>query len=271
VTLRANAWQSHWQPDIPSGPVGDVAPPAIVNQSSFDFVVGETANPADNVLDRLDQVGPRALSDTEILTVLLQSGGVATTTAPAIARAVLAEAGSIAKLLDWSPAEFRRIPGIGRTRAAQLAAAAELGRRAFAVSPRSAPQISSPAKAFEFLRPIVAGLTVEKIFVLALNRKERLLKTIEITSGTATAALGHPREVLRAVLLSHGSVSAFMLAHNHPSGDPAPSSADIHFTRTMREAAKSVDLQLLDHVIVGTPGNDPLGRGFYSFRESGII
>lgn len=115
----------------------------------------------------------------------------------------------------------------------------------------------------------VAGLQVEKFWVLCLNRKHRLLKQVEVTSGTATAALAHPREVFRAAIRE--SAAAIACVHNHPSGDPAPSAPDLHVTRLIREAAKAVDIDLLDHVIIGRPDADPLGVGHFSFRGAGIL
>ncbi|MEX2043989.1 MAG: JAB domain-containing protein, partial [Opitutus sp.] len=102
-----------------------------------------------------------------------------------------------------------------------------------------------------------------------LNRKNRLLKCVEITSGTANAALAHPREVFRAAIRE--SASAVVCAHNHPSGDPAPSSPDMNVTRQLREAARAVEIELIDHVIVGRAGADPAGRGYFSFREAGLL
>lgn len=119
------------------------------------------------------------------------------------------------------------------------------------------------------MAPTAAGLQIEKFWVLCLNRKSRLLKQVEITSGTATAALAHPREVFRAAIRE--SAAAIVCVHNHPSGDPAPSAPDLHVTRQLREAAKAVDIELLDHVIVGRAETDALGRGHYSFREAGIL
>jgi DNA repair protein RadC len=110
---------------------------------------------------------------------------------------------------------------------------------------------------------------VEKFWVLCLNRKSRLLKRVEISSGSATAALAHPREVFRAAIRE--SACAVVCVHNHPSGDPAPSSADLQVTRQLREAARAVDIELVDHVILGRIATDPLGLGFYSFRAAGML
>src|SRR5690606_32026595 len=112
-------------------------------------------------------------------------------------------------------------------------------------------------------------LEVEKFWALCLNRKNRLLKVCEVTSGTASNSLVHPREVYREAIRS--GASAVICAHNHPSGDPSPSGADIKVTRQLREAASVVGIDLLDHVILGQPTADPRHLGYYSFQESGLL
>jgi len=109
----------------------------------------------------------------------------------------------------------------------------------------------------------------EMFYVVCLNRKNRPLGRHRVTIGTATAALAHPREVFRIAILA--SASAIVCVHNHPSGDPAPSSADVQITHLLREASKTIEISMLDHVIIGTKEDDPLGIGFYSFRNSGLI
>jgi len=102
-----------------------------------------------------------------------------------------------------------------------------------------------------------------------LDRKLRLRRCVELTSGTAVAALAHPVEILRAVLREGGH--QFAVVHNHPSGDPAPSSPDMQVTRQLREAARAVDVSLVDHVVVGRAGVDPSGKGYFSFRDAGML
>lgn len=109
----------------------------------------------------------------------------------------------------------------------------------------------------------------ESFFVVFLNRKNKIIGRHLLTIGTETAALASPMCVLRAVLRS--SAIAFACVHNHPSGDPAPSCADIQVTRCIREAAKACEVCFLDHVIIGTANSDPLMKGYYSFREAGLI
>jgi DNA repair protein RadC len=109
----------------------------------------------------------------------------------------------------------------------------------------------------------------ESFWVVMLNRRNRATARQMITLGTQTSALAHPREVFRAAIL--GAAAAIICVHNHPSGDPSPSAADVHLTRQLSEAARAVDIPLLDHVIIGERQHDPLGRGYYSFREAGLL
>lgn len=150
----------------------------------------------------------------------------------------------------------------------QLAAVAEIARR-MTTGGDTKPLLNRAELIAAYFAPVIRGLEVEKFWVLCLDRKNRLLKRVEITSGTATATLAHPREIYRAAIRE--SASAIACVHNHPSGDPAPSAPDIHVTRQLREASKAVDIELLDHVIVGRSECDPLSRGWYSFREAGLL
>ena len=109
----------------------------------------------------------------------------------------------------------------------------------------------------------------EAFYAVYLDRRSHPIGRHMITLGTATNTLAHPREVFRGAILANAA--ALIVAHNHPSGDPAPSSADIRMTRTLREAAQVLDIQLLDHVVCGHVEADPMGKGFYSFREAGLV
>ena len=111
--------------------------------------------------------------------------------------------------------------------------------------------------------------TVEWFIAILLNRKNRPIARHIVGKGTATSSLVHPREVYKAAILS--GATGIIVAHNHPSGDPAPSRADIQVTRQLREASKVVGIDLLDHVVIGTAEDDPLGLGFYSFNEAGLL
>lgn len=109
----------------------------------------------------------------------------------------------------------------------------------------------------------------EFFVVFSLTRKNRLKSYQIVSIGTLSSSLVHPREVFRPAI-AHAA-SAIVVAHNHPSGDPAPSSADIQVTRQLREASRVVGIDLLDHVIIGEPQRSPTGIGYYSFRDAGLI
>ncbi|MBS0662801.1 MAG: DNA repair protein RadC [Verrucomicrobia bacterium] len=224
--------------------------------------------PADRPLERIERHGAAALSDTELLALLLRSGtrGQDVMT---LATRLLAAAGSLPALVAWRESEFRRLKGIGRVKACQLVAAMEIARRAASLPSAVAPPLHNAANVATFFQPIVLGLDVEKFWVLCLNRKHRLLKRVEVSSGTATSALAHPREVFRIAVCE--GATGVVCVHNHPSGDPSPSSADLQITRQLRESARIIDIDFLDHVIIGRTNADPTGRGYFSFREGHLL
>ncbi|MDP2137822.1 MAG: DNA repair protein RadC [Candidatus Didemnitutus sp.] len=222
----------------------------------------------DRPQERLQKLGATALSDTELLALLLRSGGKGNNVIT-IAQQLLSEAGSLAALVKWSEADFQRRRGIGRVKALQLVALMEVARRVLASGSDAEPILNRPELVRDHLQAAVSGLMIEKFWVLCLNRKNRLIKQVEVTSGTATSSLAHPREVFREAI-RHGA-TAVICAHNHPSGDPTPSAADVQITRQLREAAKAVDIDLIDHIVLGRATADPSGTGFYSFRQAGVL
>ena len=217
--------------------------------------------------ERLLTKGPQALSDAELLAIVLRSGTRGLDVL-SLSHEILSGIGSLRGLLRMRVEDLRTYPGVGDVKALQLQAMIEIARRILS-NGEAAPLMDSPEKIYRWLRPIVDGEPVEKFWVLSLNRKNRLLRCVAVTSGTATASLVHPREVFREAI--RNSASALVCAHNHPSGDPSPSQADIRATRQLREAAKVLQLDLLDHVIIGQTEHDPAGNGYYSFAESGLL
>ena len=216
--------------------------------------------------NRAKKYGTPALSDTELLALILQGAGAAHEASLKAAKSLLAAGstlGGLAAHPDLLPAMA------GAARAKQLEAVFEVARRIALEARGESPVLKRAEAVKDFMFPLMLGLEVEKFWVLCLDRKNRLLKRVEISSGTATAALAHPREVFRAAIRE--SATAVVCVHNHPSGDPAPSAPDIHVTRQLGDAAKAVAIELVDHVIVGRVGADPLGRGYFSFREAGML
>lgn len=218
--------------------------------------------------ERMERDGAAALSDTELLAMLLRSGTRGWDVL-SLATRLIQEAGSLAGLTRWQEDDFRRHKGIGHIKALQLLAVMEVAKRVLRQQQGEAPLLNDAELVAGYLAPLAVGLSVEKLWVLSLNRRNHLIKCREVTSGTATTALAHPREVFRAAI--RDGAAAVICAHNHPSGDPAPSAADVQVTRQLREASRTLDIALMDHVIVGRPAADPLQRGYYSFREAGLV
>jgi len=218
--------------------------------------------------ERLARHGAGALSDRELLAMILRSGpkGVDVLT---LSGQLLDRAGSLVRLLRWRAADFESLHGIGPVKAAQLVAIMEFARRILKEDDSDPVVFNSPEVVQRHFSTTIAGLEIEKFWVLCLDRKNRLIERVEATSGTATNALAHPREVFREAI--RRSATAVIAVHNHPSGDPAPSRADIQITRQLRDAAKVIGIDFLDHIILGQRNKDPQGLGFYSFNEAGLV
>ncbi|MCH6256755.1 DNA repair protein RadC [Puniceicoccaceae bacterium K14] len=218
--------------------------------------------------ERLEKHGPQALNDAELLAMILRSGSKGHNVLN-VASDLLKNAGSLRNLISWSPAQFKKIKSIGPVKALQLVSIVEICRRVLAGNEQEAPVLDTPNLVFNYMKSHAMGLEVEKFWTLSLNRKNRLIKFNEISSGTASNSLVHPREVFRDSI--QNGASAVICIHNHPSGDPFPSSADIKVTRQLKEASKIIGIDFLDHVIIGDEQIDPTHVGFYSFQESGLI
>lgn len=216
-------------------------------------------------IHRIANAGPRALTDAEVLALIL--GGSASDLAKA--QGLLDSAGSLHSLVNWELPDLEEHGLLAGKQPAYVVAAYELARRLREQSPEQAAHLNEPSKIWKRMEPLACGLGVEKCWVLSLNRRNKLLAVTEISSGTATSALLHPREVFRTAL-RHGA-TALVVCHNHPSGDPTPSPADRAVTRQLADAGRTMGIELLDHVIIGRPESDPAGKGWFSFGEAGLI
>jgi len=218
--------------------------------------------------ERLERLGAEALSDRELLAMILRSGthGVDVVS---MSGQLLNEAGSLAGLLKWSAEDFTKIKGIGKIKALQLLAVMDLAKRILQEEETHAEKFDTPERVARHFRPLIAGAEVEFFWVLCLDRKNRLIRRVEVTKGTATNCLVHAREVFREAIKL--SATAIIAVHNHPSGDPAPSRADIQVTRNLREASKVIGIDLIDHIIIGQRGRDAAQLGYYSFNDAGLL
>lgn len=210
--------------------------------------------------ERLRQSGPSALSDGELLGLLLGIGS-REKTAVELAGEVISEAGGLHSLYDVSVHELMQVNGIGKAKACIILAAVELGRRIGQVRNPGRPVISSPADVERLLRGRIANLDRENFVVVLLNTKNEVVETSTVSVGTLDASLVHPREVFKPAV--RASAASVILAHNHPSGMVEPSREDREVTRRLGEAADVLGIEVLDHVIVGD--------GYYSMKEHGML
>jgi DNA repair protein RadC len=221
--------------------------------------------------EKLCEQGPRALSDAELLAVLLRTG-TAGRSAIDLAHSHIAAFGSLRELLtaDWrawkmEPDRAKKAAkkGMGLARYAALQAALELTRRHLLEPAKVGSVLSQPNAVQEFLRAQLRDRPYEVFCVLFLNSRHRLIAFEELFRGTTDAAQVYTREVLHRALARNAP--AVILAHNHPSGDIDPSEADQAITRRIKEALALVDVRVLDHIIIGD------GQRCFSFSEHGML
>lgn len=215
-----------------------------------------------------ERLGPEGMTDQQLLALILRSG-VKGRSVMDLADGLLAEYGSLQGLAEVSASDLASIKGMGPVRSQVVKSALELARRLAVTAIPAMPMVRTPDEAANLLRHEAKVQDVECFWVLLLDRKYRLRRpAIRISLGIADASLVHPREVFKEAIRS--SSAAVVLAHNHPSGDPTPSAEDIRITRQLIEAGKVVDIEILDHVILGRNRGGE-GRDFISLRESGLV
>lgn len=222
---------------------------------------------AERPREKLTNRGAAALNDAELLAIFLRTGTRGRSAVSVASDLLKAAGGSLARLASCGIPELRRLAkGIGPAKACELAAAFEVGKRLARQTAEETP-LDTPGKVHAFMGPLLQNLPRESLRVLLLDTRHRLVHEEEVSLGTLNESLAHPREILRPAI-SHRAY-AFVLVHNHPSGDPSPSEADRALTRRIRDAAELMQIHLLDHVIIGRerPGAPP----YFSFKEHGLL
>ncbi len=202
---------------------------------------------AERPREKLLQQGAGALSDAELLAVVLGSG-TRGKDAVALGRELLTAGGGTAALLAAS--RLPQVPGLGPAKRARVRATLELARRALAEELVRGPALTNAGDSGAFLRARLRHLPYEVFACLYLDNRHRVLAFEELFRGTIDGASVHPREVVRACL--EHNAAAVIFAHNHPSGVAEPSDADRSITRTLREVLQVIDVRVLDHLVVGT-------------------
>ena len=220
---------------------------------------------ADRPREKLARFGVNALDNAELMALFL-STGTKGRSAIEIGRDLLARYGSLGALGALPLAELMCHSGLGPAKASKLAAAFELGARVAREQIRDIP-LERPELLYDYFAPQMRHLSQEQLIVVLLDTRLRHAGTTIISKGSVDSCTAHPRDILHPVV-SRGCYG-FALIHNHPSGDPTPSNADLRVTRRLIEAAALMQVKFLDHVIIGKPSisREP----YYSFREAGIV
>jgi DNA repair protein RadC len=227
------------------------------------YLIREMA-PGERPRERLERHGAGALSDAELIAILLRTG-VRGQSAVQLAQDLL-HRHPLEQLVSAPVEQLARTKGIGRAKAVQLKAAFELAKRLS--RPRERVVVNDPATAASIVREELRDLDRERFCVLMLNTKNGLIRVAAVSEGSLNASIVEPREVFKDAIAA--SAASVILAHNHPSGDPTPSSEDISITKRLVKAGELLSISVLDHVIVGhrAPGRE---QDYVSLKELGLM
>jgi DNA repair protein RadC len=218
--------------------------------------------PAERPRERLWSLGPAALTSVELLAILLGTGTGGRTALDLAADLLEVGAGSLRRVAMRPRAELLQIEGIGPGKGARLLAAFEVGARLAGEDRPAAPRIREPEDVARLFQPRLRDLQVEEFHLLALDSQSQVLRQVLVTRGLLNSSLVHPREVFRAAIAE--AAAGIIVVHNHPSGDPTPSTEDRTITRQLAEAGRLLDLPLYDHVVIA-------GDRFISFAAAGLL
>lgn len=216
--------------------------------------------------ERMAELGPDALSHAELLAILLRTG-MKGRSAIQIGAEIIQTFKTLDCLSRASVEDLRKINGVGRDKAVALKAAFTLARRLAKELSGESPLLDTPDRIADFLREENRPYEVEHFQAVLLNTRRRLIRVEVISKGILDSLVIHPREVFKSAIAANAS--AMILVHNHPSGDPTPSEADIRTTRDLVRAGQLLKIDVLDHVILGRNGAN--GRDYVSLRELGLF
>ncbi len=211
--------------------------------------------------ERLLAQGPEALSDAELLAILLRSGlkGKDVLT---LSRNILEVFGSLRGLGSAPVKDFKKIKGLGISKITTLLAANEISRRQLRESMARRDLIREPESVLLYLKKTLRDRTIEIFKVIFLNRANAIIGEEDVSRGTIDEAAVHPREIVKKALEVHAT--SLILVHNHPSGRTEPSNEDREITWKIMRACETINVKILDHIIIA-------GDGYYSFREHNLL
>lgn len=203
----------------------------------------------DRPRERLEQVGAEALRDAELIAVLFRTGTRQHGAVGLAEQLIQRFGGDIRRLSRASLQELQEVPGVGRVKAIELKAALELGLRVARHQAVGRPKINGARDVFELLKYDFKAYETENFKSILLNTKNEVLRVVAVSSGSIQETLAHPGDVFREAV--RDGATAVIVAHNHPSGNPEPSQADLRLTAQLAQAGEILGISLLDHVVFG--------------------
>ena len=217
----------------------------------------------DRPREKLLSKGAPALSETELLAIILRNGDAASgNSAIDHARLLLNQFGGLRGIEEAAIAELCGIKGIGPAKVAQLKACLEIGKRIGSQKWETGQPLHSAEDVFHHFRETLGREKREFFYVVLLNNKNRKMREVKVSEGSLTASLVHPREVYNPVIRE--SAAGVIFVHNHPSGDPAPSREDIDITKRLKDVGDVMGVRVLDHVVIGHDR-------YFSFNDKGML
>lgn len=216
----------------------------------------------DRPREKLLNKGKAALTDAELLAILIGSGNREKSAVDLSKDILLSASHNLNELARFSVADLIQFPGIGQAKAINIVSALELGRRRKSADFLQKPRIQSADMAYEVMKPELLDLAQEEFWVIVLNRANYLIKKIKISEGGFSGTVADPKVIFKKALEVNGS--NMILVHNHPSGNTNPSEQDIRLTKKLFSAGEMLDLPVLDHLIF-------TDNSYYSFRDNGLL
>jgi len=255
----ANRHPDHEEPTLPTASFGQRALMKIDESKPLTI---KSWSPEDRPREKLLLKGTGALSDAELIAILIGSG-TARLSAVDVSKNVMRHVGNeLNQLARLSVKDLMHIKGIGEAKAITIVASLELGRRRKLTESPDKPKVSSSREAFNYLYADLTDLTHEEFWVILLNRANRAVKKKRISEGGVSGTIADPKIIFKTAL--EELASGIIVAHNHPSGNLTASQSDIDLTKKLKEAGKFLEIQLLDHLIF-------CGEKYFSFADEGIL
>ncbi len=216
----------------------------------------------DRPREKMMKKGAEALSDAELLAILIGSGNTEESAVALMQRVMAACDNDLNRLGKWEVHDFSRFKGLGPAKSVTVMAALELGKRRKLQERTERPTIQTSGDVYELFHPLLCDLPTEELWILLLNPSNKIIDKVRISRGGINQTCADVRIILREALVQRAT--RLMLIHNHPSGNPMPGNEDRRLTEHLRQAAETMDMHLLDHIII-TDGR------YYSFCDEGLL